>query len=70
MVLKKNGGALTYLVIGYRTESNRITGWDLLETVCVSSVSFIGFCNGGNPGSGAQRRRTGRGQESPAAKAL
>jgi hypothetical protein len=34
------------------------------------SRSFLGLWGGGNPGSGAKRRRTGRGQESPATKAL
>jgi len=33
----------------------------LLETICVSPVSFLGLCSMGNPGSGAQRRRTGEG---------
>ncbi len=33
------------------------------------SRSFLGLWGGGNPGSGAERRRTGRGQESPATKA-
>ena len=32
----------------------------LLGTICVSPVSFLGLCRKGNPGSGAQRRRTGR----------
>jgi hypothetical protein len=34
------------------------------------SRSFLGLWVGGNPGSGAKRRRTGRGQESPATQAL
>jgi hypothetical protein len=34
------------------------------------SRSFLGIWGGRNPGSGAKRRRTGRGQESPATKAL
>jgi hypothetical protein len=33
------------------------------------SRSFLGIWGWGNPGSGAKRRRTGRGQESPATKA-
>ncbi|PXF53434.1 MAG: hypothetical protein C4B57_09650 [Deltaproteobacteria bacterium] len=32
----------------------------LLETICVSPASFLGLCSMGDPGSGAQRRRTGR----------
>jgi len=31
-----------------------------METICVSPASFPGLYSMGNPGSGAQRRRTGR----------
>ena len=41
-----------------------------METICVSPASFPGLCSKGNPGSGAKRRRTGRGQDSPMSKAL
>jgi hypothetical protein len=34
------------------------------------SRSFLGIWGGGNPGSGAKRRRMERGQESPATNAL
>ncbi len=40
-----------------------------LGATCVSPAVFLGLWGGGNPGSGAKRRRTGRGQESPAPKA-
>jgi len=41
-----------------------------LGATCVSPAVFLGLWGGGNPGSGAKRRRTGRGAGIPCHKGL
>ena len=53
------------------TDGNRSRAGDIsLNSLTEAPAGFPGLYSMGNPGSGAQRRRTGRGQDSPMSKAL